>query len=202
MPREPESDGTAPAARRRVFFALWPDEATRLAIIRATRAAVRRCGGRPTPRDNLHVTLAFLGPVTETDLARLRALEPPATAPFELVLDRLGLWARAQVLWIAPTGVPPALLALERGLWDRLVGLGFERDPRPYLPHVTVARKAGIGVEPQFSMARGKPRASPENRGSTPIPIPIPIRWLVSGIALVESRPGPRSPRYDVLESW
>lgn len=177
--REPETDSTAPAARRRVFFALWPDERTRLAIIRATRAAVRHCGGRPTPRNNLHVTLAFLGPVTETDLARLRALEPPATAPFELVLDRLGLWPCAQVLWMAPTGVPPPLLALERGLWDRLVGLGFERDPRPYLAHVTVARKAQAACG-----------------GADP------IRWPVGGIALVESKPGPRSPRYEVLESW
>ena len=33
--------------RHRVFFALWPDDATRAAISRATREAVRLSGGIP-----------------------------------------------------------------------------------------------------------------------------------------------------------
>jgi 2'-5' RNA ligase len=166
-------------ARRRVFFALWPDQATRRAIVRATRAAVRRCGGKPTPAENLHVTLAFLGPITAADLNKVLGLDPPPAAPFDLMLDRLGLWQRAQVLWIAAAEVPAPLLELERQLWDRLVGLGFERERRPYLPHVTLARKA--------QAAHGQV---------------VPVSWPVTGIALVESKTGPRSSRYEVLKAW
>src|SRR5690606_7943609 len=56
-PEEPERE----AGLRRIFFALWPDDATRGAIERACRQAVRRSGGRPTAKRNLHLTVAFLG---------------------------------------------------------------------------------------------------------------------------------------------
>jgi 2'-5' RNA ligase len=172
------ADANAPP-RRRVFFALWPDETTRSALFRAGRAAVRQSGGRPTRAANLHVTLAFLGPITESDLARVSALDPPRSAPFELVFDRLGLWESSRVLWAAPTECPEALLQLERELWDRLVALGFERERRAYRPHVTIARKA--------QAARGDFHA---------------VAWRVTDLALVESRPSPRSARYEILRVW
>jgi 2'-5' RNA ligase len=165
--------------RRRLFFALWPDDATRQAIVRATRRAVRACGGKPTPRENLHVTLAFLGPINAEDLARIEAFEPPPRAPFELTLDQLGFWAQARVLWLGPTEAPAALRALERELWDRLVALGFERERKPYAPHVTLARKArGVSADVEA------------------------VVWPVGAIALVESKTGPRNSRYTALRSW
>ena len=180
MARPERGDDAAPRpVRRRVFFALWPDEGTRTAIARASRDAVRHCGGKPTPRSNLHITLAFLGPITEDDLARVEALTPPTAAPFEIVLDRLELWQRAHVLWVGPSSTPEPLLALERELWDRLVDLGFSRERRPYVPHVTLARKA--------QAARGAVE---------------PVHWRVDRMALVESKTGPRSSRYTVLQSW
>lgn len=172
-------DAAPRPARRRVFFALWPDDDTRTAITRTARDAVRHCGGKPTPRTNLHITLAFLGPITTSDFVKVEALTPPLAVPFEVVLDRLGLWERAHVLWIGPSNVPEPLLTLERELWDLLVDLGFERERRAYRPHVTLARKA--------QAARG---------AIDPVP------WRIDGIALVESQTGPRSSRYSVLKYW
>ena len=166
-------------ARRRVFFALWPDETTRRALVRATRSAARRCGGRPTPPANLHVTLAFLGPLTAPLLASVRRVPPLASPAFELVFDQLGYWRGSQALWISPSRVPEALIELEATLWDRLEAAGFERERRPYRPHVTVARKA-------------KPVAEALSA----------VCWRVSELALVESRPGARHPRYEVLDVW
>ncbi|NIW23299.1 MAG: RNA 2',3'-cyclic phosphodiesterase [Gammaproteobacteria bacterium] len=177
--RTPGNAAAPRPARRRVFFALWPDDETRQALSRATRGAVRQCGGKPTPIENLHATLAFLGPITPDDLANVEALTPPASEPFEIVLDRLKHWERSSVLWIGPTDVPMALLTLERELWDRLVDLGFSRERRPYVPHVTLARKAQAA------------------RGSV-----SPVPWRIDGIALVESKTGPRNSRYTVLKSW
>ena len=172
-------DAPGKPVRRRVFFALWPDDVTRRAIARASRDAVRHCGGKPTPVENLHVTLAFLGPITEADLARVEALTPPPAAPFEIVLDRLELWARAHLLWVGPRTAPEPLVRLEHTLWDRLVDLGFSRERKPYVPHVTLARKAQAA------------------RGTV-----TPVRWRVDGIALVESKTGPRNSRYTVLKNW
>jgi len=175
----PGNDATPRPARRRVFFALWPDDDTRKVLSRATRGAVRQCGGKPTPVENLHITLAFLGPITPDDLANVEALTPPPSEPFELVLDRLSFWERSSVLWIGPAEIPEPMLTLERELWDRLVDLGFTRERRPYVPHVTLARKAQ-GVRGTIS----------------------PVPWRIEGIALVESKTGPRHSRYTVLKSW
>ncbi len=171
--------GVVKEPRRRVFFALWPDEETRRALLRATRSAVRRCGGRATPSDNLHVTLAFLGPVTATLLERVRQVPPLPAPAFELVFDRLGFWRGSRAVWVSPSRVPPALIKLEAALWDRLAGVGFQRERRPYRPHVTLARKAK-GVEESISA----------------------VAWLVSELALVESKPGARYPVYEALEVW
>ena len=57
----PEHDATEGPQSHRVFFALWPDDDTRKRLVRATRDAVRRSGGRATPKERLHATVAFLG---------------------------------------------------------------------------------------------------------------------------------------------
>lgn len=167
------------AARRRVFFALWPDDAARLELVRATRAIVRRSGGRATPTENLHITLAFLGPITEADLERVRRLPPLPSPEFEIIFDRLGFWKGSRALWVGPSELPAPLIELEAKLWDELVGVGFERERRPFRPHVTVARKARRVDEGISAVA-----------------------WRVSELALVESKPGARHPVYEALDAW
>ncbi len=165
--------------RRRVFFALWPGEDTRRALLRATRSAVRRSGGRGTPPGNLHITLAFLGPLTETDLATVVGVPPVPCSKFTIELDKLGYWPRSRVLWLGSTHLPAELLRLERRLWCALAEIGFERERRPFCPHVTLARKARSVVAPVHTVA-----------------------WPVSKLGLVESIPGARHPVYEVLREW
>jgi 2'-5' RNA ligase len=168
-----------PPHRRRVFFALWPDDATRGAIMRASRRAVRLCGGRPTAKRNLHITVAFLGSLDEEAQARAASVPPIGTGPFELVLDVLGHFQQSRVLWLAPSTVPGELAALERELWAGLEGQGFEREPRVYRPHMTLARRARA-VEEQID----------------------PARWSVAAVTLVESVPLPRGVHYEPLRDW
>ena len=173
------SESADKPARRRVFFALWPGEGTRKELLRATRTAVRRSGGRSTPPGNLHITLAFLGPLTEADLAMTVQVPPIPSAAFTIELDKLGYWPRSRVLWLGATRVPGELVQLERNLWDALVAVGFERERRPYHPHVTLARKARSVDAPAHSVV-----------------------WPVSKLGLVESRPGARHSVYEVLREW
>ena len=173
------SESAHKPSRRRAFFALWPGESTRKELLRATRTAVRRSGGRGTPPGNLHITLAFLGPVTQADLERVMEVPPIPSPEFPIELDRLGYWRGSRVLWLGPTRQPAALLDLERRLWDALVAVGFERERRPYRAHVTLARKA-------------RPVEQAIN----------PVVWPVSELALVQSRPGARHSVYEVLRVW
>jgi len=172
-------DGDRSDGRRRVFFALWPDDTTRSAIVRATRNAVRLCGGRPIAKERLHITVAFLGGVTEEQLATARAAAPVAVGAFDLTLDLLGVWPQSRVLWLAGRHLPDELMALERELRARLEQHGFAPDERIYRPHLTLARRA------------------------RPVEEPVePVTWRVTDLALVESLPHGRNVHYEVLERW
>ena len=68
----------------RLFVALVPPEEVRRRLEAEGRALRGLCGGgRMVPRENLHLTLAFLG---ETDRRRAaeRAMDRAAGAPFSL----------------------------------------------------------------------------------------------------------------------
>lgn len=165
--------------RRRVFFALWPDDATRSAMSRATRRAVQVCGGRPIAKDRLHLTVAFLGDITPARLELARAVPPIAVGPFDLTLDAVGVWPESRILWFAPMAPPEVLGELEAALWDALVERGFDAADRIYRPHVTLARRARP-VEEEV----------------------VPVVWPVKDLALVESFTDGQSVHYEVLERW
>jgi RNA 2',3'-cyclic 3'-phosphodiesterase len=172
-------DEHAGERRRRIFFALWPDEPTRAALVRATRRAVRLSGGRPTARHNLHVTVAFLGGITEEALERAASVPPVEVGSFALTLDTLGFQPRSRVLWLAAREIPRQLTALEQRLWEGLVAEGFERERRAYRPHVTLTR-------------RGRAIEDPVR----------PLTWPARKLALCESVQTKHGGRYQPLRFW
>ncbi len=174
---------TAAVRLRRLFFALWPGAATRKALHHETRALVRHCGGRPVATDQLHLTLLFLGNVADEDVGAVTAAAGALDCPsFTLALDRYGWFESAAVLWLGCTTPPRALLGLAAGL-ERQIGriTGHPPDPKPFRPHVTLARK--VRNPPQF-------------------PLPRPVDWPVGDFALVESVTAPEGARYTVLETF
>lgn len=174
------SEPDAAPARRRMFYALWPDDATRSHIVRSTKEAVRLSGGRPIAKDRLHLTVAFLGELTEEQLELARGAAPIPVGAFDLTLDLVGVWPQSRVLWLAGSELPEPLEALESGLWDALEDRGFVREDRVYRPHVTLARRA---------------------RGVETVEV-APVPWRVTELALVESLPAGRNVHYEVIERW
>ncbi len=167
---------------RRLFFALWPDEASRTALAHATRKATRASGGRPIPVSNLHSTLAFLGPVPEARFPATVAAAAQVRQPaFRLVLDRLEHWVKPAILCVSCTEPPPAAAELASALWKLLAGQGFVPDAKPYRPHVTIARKV----------------VKPHALGAI-----HPVEWNVMEFALVESTTAPEGAQYTVLQHW
>lgn len=112
--------------------------------------------GRPVPTANLHVTLAFLGLVPESRLQRLQRVPPRlalADLAFDLHLDRLDCWDEG-LLHLAPSQPPQALLKLASALQQQLQLDGFSLEPRPYRPHLTLARDsrpAELRTPPSFA---------------------------------------------------
>src|SRR5690606_38656050 len=88
---------------------------------------------------------------------------------------------RARVLWVGVGGDLEALHDLQGRLAGCLRDEGFELDPKPYRPHVTLARSR----EPRASPA-GPDRSREDGA------------WPADEALLTESRPGPDGPRYEV----
>ena len=170
------------AAARRLFFALWPDDALRREMGRLLGKAVGRDGGRPVPAENLHNTLKFLGSVTPEQLTCIRQVaEGVRAGPFTLSLDRLGHFPRPRVIWLGASQLPAALRELVQQLERGLAGCGFPTERRPYQAHVTLMRKA-----------RQPPREETCQ----------PLSWQVADFVLVESQTLPSGAEYQVIGRW
>lgn len=166
--------------QRRLFFALWPDDAVRQALFHWQThnlpATVRW-----QHRADLHMTLHFLGMVEADRVETLVGIgDSVAATGFTLVLDQIGHFPGARVLWAGPTSVPRALKGLHGRLGEGLRGADFDTEARRYRPHVTLARK----------VCRGE--------GFGPLE---PLTWTATEMALVESRTGD-APMYHPLHRW
>lgn len=141
---------------QRLFFALWPAPDVAEALHRQAVALARACGGRALARDNLHLTLAFLGDQPDSAVETLAGCGTAAAAPgmpFRFVLDALGYWKRNQLLWAGCTAVPEALTTLAATLQTGLVDAGFTLERRAFAPHVTLVRHAGNAPEGTLAAA-------------------------------------------------
>lgn len=98
--------------------------------------------GRFVAHRNLHITLVFLGSVTEKQgqcvLTGARHID---VMPVTLTLDTLGWWQRPQVIWLGAQMVPDALVVLADKLRAVAGECGIKTDARPFSPHATLTRK-------------------------------------------------------------
>jgi 2'-5' RNA ligase len=129
---------------RDALCAVARDLAGRLARSREPRAV------RWVERENLHVTLRFLGEVDEAQVTRLTAAlaAPVPVEPFEMELGGGGCFPGAgppRVAWVGVTGGVEEARAVFSQLDERLAPLGFAREARGYTPHVTLGRVRELG---------------------------------------------------------
>ena len=135
----------------RLFVAIDPPEAAKDALLAAMGGV---SGARWQRRDQLHLTLRFIGEVdtrTANDIAdALAGIRHPAiavSAGRRGFFDRRG---RIDALWV---GAEPqdALKALHNKVDRALARIGIAPDTRTYLPHFTLARLAhGAGSVDAF----------------------------------------------------
>ena len=138
----------------RLFFALWPGAAVSAELSEAGKYLHGICGGRRTRVETIHLTLAFLGDVEPARVDNLRALAGEIRAPaFTFNLTRLGWWSHNRIAWAAPDETPDELVLLTDELRERLLGAGFRFDTKPFVPHITMLRKAECGNKPLPSVA-------------------------------------------------
>jgi 2'-5' RNA ligase len=108
-------------------------------------------GLRAVAPESLHLTLAFLGERSEADAVAAAAVVREVAAPVGSLSLGAGRWLparRPKVLAVDVVDGSGALGALQRAVVAGLEqAIGFAAEPRPFLPHVTVARvRRGVRV--------------------------------------------------------
>jgi len=170
------------ARSHRVFFALWPEDEATAHLSALANELTARGGGRVMRPASLHLTLAFVGAVTPSQIPRLEEIAGAVRAePFELSLDRLGFWPQRGILWAGCRQPPAPLRRLAVSLAADLRAAGFAIDHRSgadLVPHVTLARRARCPSLPRLG---------------------TPITWRIDDFALVESHLHPSAASYETL---
>ena len=104
---------------------------------------------RWTRPENVHLTLKFLGNVEAEAFGSIRAALGEVCAqhaPFDAALAELGAFPsarRANTLWIGAGEGSDRLRSLAADVDNALAPLGFVREKRPYVPHLTLGRARG-----------------------------------------------------------
>lgn len=103
-----------------------------------------------THKQDLHITLKFLGPVEEeriTDLQNeLSAIKIP---PFSVIISKLGTFgapAKPRVLF-AGVKKNNHITHLQKLVEDCAIKSGFKPEGRVYTPHITLAKKWGTNAD-------------------------------------------------------
>jgi 2'-5' RNA ligase len=134
----------------RVFTAVELDAEIREAL-HEEAANLLRDAGRVTrvDRENLHVTLKFVGDVHRDDLPALgEAVEAGAERlrPGDLDIRDVGAFpglARPRVIWAGVSDPSGILSPVHAFLNEALASFGAKREKKRYVPHVTLARVRG-----------------------------------------------------------
>jgi 2'-5' RNA ligase len=175
----------------RTFVAVFPPPEVRKTLFQAAQ-------NLPTSRDfhlvgqeKIHLTLKFLGDITEDDLDRLKqALQPIRGRhdPFEVSTSGFGAFPserKARILWAGIEEGKEHLRNLAADVENLLEPADFERETRQYVPHLTLART----------------RARRTALETSEIPPPT-LRFTVSRVDLVESAPGKHGVNYSILATY
>ncbi len=170
----------------RLFFALWPSAQVRHSIIETFLELSQPAKGRAVATHNLHVTLNFIGSVTDVNkdclhVAAQGFVEQGGVKGFDIDLDCYGYFSKAKILWMGMQNLPTELMQLQKNLGAAFSVCGHQSDKRLYNPHVTLMRKCTkpMVAEQMFS-----------------------ISWRVEDFALVESIQGESSVNYQLIEKY
>ncbi|MDI3258389.1 MAG: RNA 2',3'-cyclic phosphodiesterase [Sinobacteraceae bacterium] len=170
----------------RLFFALLPTALERGAAQIATREiAIRHPPtGLVVPSEDFHVTLLFLGTLTdEQQLAAQLAGRAVACGPFALRFELASCFKNRDLpWWIGCRTTVPQAQTLRDALHDALLKTDIPLPRRmTFVPHITIRRR--------------------EVRVLAPTPV-TPFEWQAGDFALVRSHPARTVGRYEIVERF
>ncbi len=133
--------------KMRLFYAVGLDEPVKDALCSAMERMRSCCmKGSVTPRENMHITLAFLGEVVPQRLSAAKdAMNDVTAESFSAEIGGIGCFHRSggDIYWAGVERSSP-LCALYSALCHSLREHGFKVDLRFYRPHLTLMRQVQL----------------------------------------------------------
>ncbi|KYH26877.1 2',5' RNA ligase family [Halalkalicoccus paucihalophilus] len=166
--------------------------------IAAVQEELSDAGGiRPTDPTQTHVTLKFLGEVSEDRVPELEtgletAVADAGVSPFEAEYGGLGVFPSLEyisVVWLGVRDGAAEMTRLHEAIERETVELGFDPEDHDFTPHATIARMDHAGGK---ELVRTLVRECDPPVGRTP----------VEEVTLMRSELGPDGPVYSTVGSY
>lgn len=155
----------------RAFLAVELPEPIRAALASLQRRlAESRADVAWVQPPNLHLTMRFLGEITEAQRQQIEAATRRIAAgmsPFQVSLAHLGAFPSLRaprVLWVSIEQGKDRLMALAKGLEQESVNAGLQPEERAFVAHVTIGRVRSATRRVELSRALStapRPRSGP-----------------------------------------
>ena len=146
--------------------------------------------GRVVPADNWHLTLRFIGGMDDVSIDRLLADLDQAElgGRFGVTLAGVGAFPnplKATVLWLGLERGADRVVELAGDVDDAVDRIGFGREERPFVPHLTLSR-----IRPPVRV----------DRWIEEVEVP-PIRFEVREVTVFASITAADGPVYEVIDT-
>lgn len=148
---------------------------------------------------SIHLTIKFLGgvPVNRVSLISTSlAKVVEGIRPFSLGVEGLGVFPdsrRPRVIWVAVVGDLDRLVQLQQAVDSALSPLGFVKENRPFVPHLTLARiREDMNYQERQSFGQRFLTAKLEQ---------LPL-FKVESVNLMKSQLTPRGAIYSKLDTF
>lgn len=135
--------------KKRLFIAIELPKSVKLEAGKIEQVLSQFLDVRWVDPDNIHLTLKFLGYVEEETIAEIENRVAEATqgySSFTLSLSNMGAFPtpkRPRVIWVGLTDEFINCEKMQRSIDKALSNMGFEKEKRPFQPHVTLCRIKG-----------------------------------------------------------
>ena len=175
----------------RTFVAVFPPPEVREALFQAARNLPTSGDFRLVGKEKIHLTLMFLGDVAEDDLDNVKRVLQPIRErhdSFEVSISAFGAFPsdrKARILWAGVEEGSEHLRTVAEDVENLLAPAGFERETRPYVPHLTLGRTRTRRTELDTSETS-----------------PPALRFTVSALDLVKSTPSKNGINYAILATY
>ncbi len=170
---------------KRVFIAVNVPKEVKAGIYKGLSEAIPKEKGKIVGKENLHITMKFLGYLNEEKIEEVKSKMAELKAePFEAVIEGLGHF-NGRVIWLGVKQGGKELTEISNQL-NELLGLKDER----FHPHITIARNKSMKRKEVYELIERLNERT------------APFKVYIDKIDLMLSKLTPKGPVYSKLFSF